>query len=73
MLIRRMKPLGFSLDEMTDLLRVIDTLRSGGVGSDNAVVRLELDRFIGQTVERRDKLQAQLQMADEFLDLLRTQ
>lgn len=72
-LIRRMKPLGFSLEEMTELLRVIDTLQLGGEGSDNPEIRQELDRFISQAVERRDKLQEQLNMADEFLDLLRRQ
>ena len=72
-LIRRMKPLGFSLEEMTELLRVIDTLQLGGEGSDSPEVRQELDRFISQAVERRDKLQEQLNMADEFLDLLRHQ
>ena len=72
-LIRRMKPLGFSLEEMTELLRVIDTLQLGGEGSDSPEVRQELDRFISQAVERRDKLQEQLNMADEFLDLLRRQ
>ena len=72
-LIRRMKPLGFSLEEMTELLRIIDTLQLGGEGSDNPEVRQELDRFISQAVERRDKLQEQLKMADEFLDLLRRQ
>ncbi|MFO7690511.1 MAG: MerR family DNA-binding transcriptional regulator [Cryobacterium sp.] len=72
-LIRRMKPLGFSLEEMMALLKVIDTLQGGGIGSDNADVRAELNTFIGQAVERRQKLQDQLGMADEFLELLRTQ
>lgn len=72
-LIRRMKPLGFSLEEMTDLLKIIDTLQGGASGSDNPAVRDELDRFIGQAVERREKLRDQLTMADEFLDLLRRQ
>ncbi|TFC99513.1 MerR family transcriptional regulator [Cryobacterium sinapicolor] len=72
-LIRRMKPLGFSLDAMIDLLKVIDTLQGGESGSDNPEVRDELGRFIGQAVERREKLQEQLNMADEFLDLLRRQ
>lgn len=73
MLIRRMKPLGFSLDEMTDLLRIIDTLQAGSPGSDNSTVRHELEQFIVQARERREKLQEQLEMADEFLDLLRRQ
>jgi len=73
MLIRRMKPLGFSLDEMMSLLTIIDTLGAGAPGVPDTVVRLELDNFIAQTVERRQKLQDQLGMADEFLALLRAQ
>ena len=72
-LIRRMKPLGFSLDEMMALLKIIDTLQGGVAGSDNPSVRAELDSFIAQAVERRQKLQDQLGMADEFLEVLRTQ
>lgn len=70
-LIRRMKPLGFSLEEMTDLLRIIDVL--DGEGTRDAVVRSELETFIAQAVERRAKLEEQLAMADEFLELLRRQ
>jgi MerR family copper efflux transcriptional regulator len=73
MVIRRMKPLGFTLQEMTELLRVIDALGGGGAGSDNPGVRAELDSFIAQAVERRTNLQQQLAMADEFLELLRAQ
>jgi len=74
MLIRRMKPLGFPLEEMTDLLRVIDTLSA--TDSADAVdpdVRRELDAFITEADTRRGKLQQQLAMADEFLTLLREQ
>lgn len=71
MLIRRMKPLGFSLGEMTELLRIVDTL--GGTGSGDPAFRADLDGFIAQSVERRGKLQDQLAMADEFLQLLRAQ
>jgi hypothetical protein len=42
-------------------------------GSDNPSVRAELDTFIAQAVERRQKLLDQLGMADEFLEVLRTQ
>jgi MerR family copper efflux transcriptional regulator len=73
MLIRRMKPLGFSLEEMTDLLRIIDTLSGGDPGSDSPAVRAELDDFIDEAVRRRAKLQEQLGMPDEFLELLRRQ
>jgi MerR family copper efflux transcriptional regulator len=71
MLIRRMKPLGFTLEEMTELLRIIDTL--GGAGTVDPAVRRDLDGFITQAVERRSALQKQLAMADEFLALLREQ
>lgn len=75
MLIRRMKPLGFTLEEMMELLRVIDELQAGQPGSDAeaADMRAKLDEFIGQTIERRKKLQEHLAMADEFLELLRAQ
>lgn len=74
MLIRRMKPLGFPLEEMTELLRVIDTLsRSGSTAAVDPDVRHELDNFITEADKRRAKLQEQLAMADEFLTLLREQ
>ena len=92
MVIRRMKPLGFSLDEMAELLRVVDALDGGagdeaGAGDDGGAVdgagagdegdgrgqatRASLAAFIDETVERRAKLERQLAMADEFLELLR--
>ncbi len=67
MLIRRMKPLGFSLDEMVELLRIIDA------DSSKAPLRAELNAFVADAEERRAKLQQQLVMADEFLELLRAQ
>ncbi|KGJ72005.1 MerR family transcriptional regulator [Cryobacterium roopkundense] len=74
MLIRRMKPLGFPLEEMTDLLRVIDALSSSdSTSAVDSDVRRELDTFITEADKRRAKLQEQLAMADEFLSLLREQ
>ena len=72
-LIRRMKPLGFSLEEMMSLLKTIDTLDGAIEGIDIAAVRSDLESFIAQAEERRQKLQEQLAMADEFLALLRGQ
>ena len=98
MVIRRMKPLGFSLDEMAELLRVVDALDGGAgdaAGSSDAAgagdeagpagearstdegdgrvqaTRASLAAFVDETVERRAKLERQLAMADEFLELLR--
>lgn len=73
MLIRRMKPLGFTLDEMTTLLAVIDARQNGEADADTPETRQQLDAFITETVARRQKLQHQLGMADEFLELLRAQ
>ena len=97
MVIRRMKPLGFSLDEMAELLRVVGALdgaggpegTGGAVGADGVggpegagepdaegdvraqATRASLAAFVDETVERRAKLERQLAMADEFLELLR--
>jgi DNA-binding transcriptional MerR regulator len=77
MVIRRMKPLGFSLDEMAELLRVVDALGADGAGAEGAGgaaddTRARLDAFIADAVERRARLERQLAMADEFLELLRS-
>ena len=68
MLIRRMKPLGFSLDEMSELLKIIGARRARQT---NDVVAASYQRFVDETVSRRAKLEQQLAMADEFLELLR--
>lgn len=73
-LIRRMKPLGFSLEEMMALLKTIDALAAlapADAGAGRDAVRAELASFVEQAEERRQKLADQLAMADEFLDLLR--
>ena len=69
LLIRRMKPLNFTLEEMRMLLEVVDALpASSGAERD----RLEgvLEGFITSAQERRHKLARQLAMADEFIGLL---
>lgn len=66
MLIRRMKPLGFPLEEMSELLRIIDVLAQ----QDDPALRHELQGFIERAAEQRQKLQKQLDMADEFVELL---
>lgn len=73
LLIRRMKPLGFSLEEMIELLRIIDTLADEVTGPRSADARAELAGFISQAEERRERLRGQLDMADEFLGLVRKQ
>ena len=69
MLIRRMKPLGYSLDQMGDLLRAIDAA-SNEPSVTSADARHMLQDFSQDAQERREKLAHQLAMADEFLALL---
>jgi MerR family copper efflux transcriptional regulator len=71
LVIRRMKPLGYSLEEMIALLRVVDSLHeASGDIPDN---RERLAEFIDDAERRREALVTQLGMADEFLELLRQQ
>ncbi|RUR03181.1 MerR family transcriptional regulator [Labedella endophytica] len=65
MLIRRMKPLGYSLEEMIELLDVI-----AGVTAAESDADARLDGFVQSATERREKLRSQLEMADEFIALL---
>lgn len=71
MVIRRMKPLGFSLDQMKAAMSDIETLsddRADQGAHDSARERLHATQQ--DAVERRQKLVVQLAMADEFLDLI---
>ena len=73
LVIRRMKPLGFALDEMAEVLRIIDTLGGSADAEHDETVAAELDAFIDQAIERRATLQEHLALADEFVELLRQQ
>lgn len=64
MLVRRMKPLGYSLEEMRELLAVVDAVRAGS--DDGAAVR-RLEELRVEATGRRERLAAQVEMADEFL------
>lgn len=71
LLVRRMKPLGFSLDEMAELLDVADRLAAGQTtGVDGTVLRDRLDQFVATARERRADLARKLDMADELIALL---
>ncbi|WP_198671440.1 MULTISPECIES: MerR family transcriptional regulator [Desertihabitans] len=69
LLIRRMKPLGYSLEEMAALLRVIDALSDGRAGTEE---RARLSDLVAETERRRDRLAQQVAWAEEFLALLRS-
>lgn len=73
MVIRRMKPLGFTLDEMRDLLAATDRLDSGDELLDSEREEL-LERLSGfeQAARRRvEDLRTQLERAEDFAATLR--
>jgi MerR family copper efflux transcriptional regulator len=72
LLIRRMKPLGFSLEEMQELLRVVEGLADADApAAARADLRDALAAFIAEAERRRATLVDQLAQADEFLGMLR--
>lgn len=68
LLIRRMKPLDYSLQQMRELLEVTDAI--SGPGSSDAA-RDRLREFAQEAAERREALERKVAMADEFLARLR--
>jgi MerR family transcriptional regulator, copper efflux regulator len=66
--IRRMKPLGFSLEEMAVATRDIETLADdGATRRDRTAAAARLRAVLDEAGARRTKLQTQLAMADEFI------
>ena len=61
--VKRMKPLGFTLEEMGDLLRVLDALESGSVGP---ALRDRLAMFHEAALARVQALREQLETAEGF-------
>ena len=73
LVIRRMKPLGFSLDQMKAVMRDIEVLDDPATGpAERDAVRRRLDDIRRDATERRQALVRQLDMADEFIDLITT-
>ena len=73
LVIRRMKPLGFTLNQMSAAMRDIETLRDGRNESQREHARAHLKRVLADAAERREKLERQLDMADEFIRQLNQQ
>lgn len=72
LVIRRMKPLGFSIEEMKAVMTDIEALRDPGTAAaDRTAARARLREVRAQAAERREKLVRQLEMADEFIGILR--
>lgn len=71
LVIRRMKPLGFSLDQMKSVMSDIENLdHADSDHSTRQAARKHLDEIKQEAAERRKKLVRQLSMADEFIDLI---
>lgn len=71
LVIRRMKPLGFSLEEMKAVMDDLEVLRSPGTSEPDRRAALgHVAEVRDDARERRKKLVRQLEMADEFIDLL---
>jgi MerR family copper efflux transcriptional regulator len=71
LVIRRMKPLGFTLEEMAGLLAVVDGLATAD--SDEApALAARLDAFLEDARARHTKLLERAGMAEEFIGTLST-
>jgi DNA-binding transcriptional MerR regulator len=68
LIIRSMKPLGFTLEEMAELLDIIDVLADGAAHPGE---RKLLQDYIRRADEKRNKLALNLTRADEFISDLR--
>ncbi|GEC03451.1 MerR family transcriptional regulator [Streptomyces spinoverrucosus] len=74
MVIRRMKPLDFSLEEMRDLLDITDRLAATDdppAGEERERLRERLDSYRKVADARCETLRARLEMAEDFAATLR--
>ncbi|MCC3652850.1 MULTISPECIES: MerR family transcriptional regulator [Streptomyces] len=74
MVVRRMKPLDFSLEEMRDLLEITDRLSGAGdppAGGERERLRERLDAYRKVADARCETLRAQLMAAEDFAATLR--
>ena len=83
LLIRRMKPLGFSLDRMKDFCRALDARAGGDGGSggsdrsnraddddDAAAAAATITEIGAEAAERLDRLRKHLAYAEEFVEII---
>ncbi len=70
LVIRRMKPLGLTLEQMSAAMRDIEVLRDRDAVDRHAKARERLTAILADAAERREKLESQLVMADEFISQL---
>jgi MerR family copper efflux transcriptional regulator len=67
--IRRMKPLGFTLEEMKDLLSIVDALTDADRSS-SKTLRKRLAGYLEAAATQREKMAENLKRADEFISTL---
>lgn len=67
LVIRRMKPLGFTLEQMSAAMRDIEVLRDSATMAGQDQARARLTSILAEAADRREKLESQLRMADEFI------
>ena len=76
LLVRRMKPLGFTLDQMREFLEAADTLQGideqgdETAQADREAAEATLAEIQSETRTRYEKLRKQLAYAEEFLNLV---
>lgn len=70
LVIRRMKPLGFTLEEMKDLLSIVDAL-ANATETDATALRERLSGYLEAAAAQREKMAQNLSRADEFIATLK--
>jgi DNA-binding transcriptional MerR regulator len=74
MVIRRMKPLGFTVEEMRELLVIVEGLRAPDTApATRSGLLRQLREYIDDAASRRAKLKRTLDRADEFISVLKAQ
>jgi len=69
LVIRSMKPLGFTLEEMGELLDTVDKLAAEPA---NETARVKLTEYTQRAITKRDKLALNLERAESFIADLHT-
>ncbi|MHA7274864.1 MerR family transcriptional regulator [Arthrobacter sp. TMT4-20] len=72
LVVRRMKPLGFTLEEMGDLLSIVDGLTAASDDDDTSSLRERLAGYLTSAAAQREKMAENLRRADEFIATLET-
>lgn len=72
LLVRTLKPLGFSLETTGELLGLLGDLDSAAAAESKGPIRARLEEFIAEAVQRRQALARQLELADELIAILRS-